>query len=430
MSVAYLGDMVPNHTVDDELTDDSISEKRRLTMQPTQKFNEERHQAEPLPFFGAAETDSTKSQYIDVSDGMEDGVFAYIREVARTPRLTPIEEVQFFEQFSAKTERISQLLKKFPRWILDDVQNQSSCGHGAKPRFAPGRWWSPMEIGAILEQISTAMAVCQEAWTEENLGEKSEEETLWNQLTAAVEEMVAVREKIVRGNLLLVASIVIKYRCYTPSLSLLDLMQEGSIGLMKAVEKFDLQKGCKFGTYAYWWIRQGVQRALTEQSHTIRVPCYVPALRQSIIETQRRLTEQLGREPSMKETALALEIDEDRVVEILQGGKSIISLASPPFESTDTTLSDMLVDESQATPEEELLCLSNRESLEKVLNTLTPRENLVIQLRYGLTDDTEHSLAEIGERLGVSRERIRQIQDDALGKLRKTPRSQPLKALL
>ena len=432
MSVVYLEDVVPDQVVDNELTGSSSPRKHRVAVQPARKSNGERHPAEPLPFLdtNTAEPDPTGRQHSDVSDDTEDGVFAYIREIARTPRLTPIEEVEYFEQFSEKTERISQLLKEFPPWVLDDVQNRPRCDHEAEPSFTPGRQWSAAEIGAVFEQISAAMTAPQKDWSTENLSKKSAEETLWNQLTAAVEEMVTVREKIVRGNLLLVASIVMQYRCYTASLSLLDLMQEGSIGLMRAVEKFDPRKGCKFGTYAYWWIKQGIQRALSQQSHTIRRPDYIRSTRQSITKTKAQLSRELEREPSIQETALAAGIDEERVAEILQSARRAIPLDSPSFESTDAPLVDMLADESQATPEEELLRRSNRESLEKVLNTLTPREQLVIQLRYGLSDDTEHSLAGIGRRLGVTRERVRQIRDDALGKLRKTPRSQPLKGLL
>ena len=423
------GSRVNSFGVDDELTGDFQPEEQTLAVQPTEESIERRNKAAPLPVSNVAKQDSARSRDIDVSDDMGDGVFSYLREIAKTPRLTPDEEVELFQQFSAKTQRISQLLKEFPPWILDDVQSQSDCKRGAKPRFAHHRWWSPMEIDTILEQISTAMTACPQHQTEENLGKKSEEGTLGNQLTAAVEEMAAVREKIVCANLLLVASVVMQYRSYTPSLSLLDLMQEGSIGLMKAVEKFDLQKGCKFGTYAYWWIRQRVQRALAQQSHTIRLPCYIGAVRESIMAVQRRLTRELEREPSIRETALAMGIDEGRVVEILQGAKGAISLASPFFESTDTTLSDMLADESHATPEEELLCLSKRESLEKVLNTLTPRQKTVIQLRYGLTDGKEYTLAEVGQQLGISRERVRQIQEEALGKLRHSTRCQSLKEL-
>ena len=359
-----------------------------------------------------------------------DGVFSYVQEIAQTPQLTHKEERKLFEAFSASTQEISELLRKLPPQILDDLQSQSVLGRGNKTKSLNGRWWSPMEIRVILERISTVFETVQNSRIEANPGEKDAIQTIWNQLVIAVAAMEAVRKQIVCANLLLVASVVMQYRSYTPSLSLLDLMQEGSIGLMKAVEKFDLQRGCKFSTYAYWWIRQGIQRALAQQSHTIRIPDYIGSTRQSITKTEVRLARELEREPSIRETALAMGIDEGRVVEILQAAKGTISLSSPFFDLTDMTFSDMLTDDSHVTPEEELLCIGKRESLEKVLDTLTPREKLVIQLRYGLTDGTEHTLAEVGQQLGISRERVRQIQEEVLRKLRQTPRSQSLKELL
>lgn len=367
---------------------------------------------------------------IDVSGDISDGVFSYLQEIARTPQLTHKEERKLFEAFSASTQQISELLNRLPPQILAKAQSTSGRGRGNKTKSSNGRWWSPMEIRTVLARISTSYQTAQNRAVEGETVEKDAVETVWSQLTAAVSAMEAVREQIVCANLLLVASVVKRYRFYPLSLSLLDLMQEGSIGLMKAVEKFDLGKGCKFSTYAYWWIRQGIQRALSQQSHTIRIPDYIGSTRQSITKTQARLARELEREPSIKETALAMGIDEGRVVEILQSVNGAISLASPCFESTDTTLSDMLANESHATPEEELLCLSNRESLEKVLNTLTSREKTVIQLRYGLTDDKEYTLAEVGQQLRISRERVRQIQEQALGKLRHSTRLQSLKELL
>jgi RNA polymerase sigma factor (sigma-70 family) len=383
-----------------------------------------------LPVSNVAERDSARRGDVDVLGDIGDGVFSYVQEIAQTPQLTRKEERKLFEAFSASTQEISELLRKLPPQILDDLQSQSVLGRGNKTKSLNGRWWSPMEIRAILERISTVFETVQNSRIEANPGEKDAIQTIWNQLVIAVAAMEAVRKQIVCANLLLVASVVMQYRSYTPSLSLLDLMQEGSIGLMKAVEKFDLQRGCKFSTYAYWWIRQGIQRALAQQSHTIRIPDYIGSTRQSITKTEARLARELEREPSIRETALAMGIDEGRVVEILQAAKGTISLSSPFFDLTDTTFSDMLADDSHVTPEEELLCIGKRESLEKVLDTLTPREKLVIQLRYGLTDGTEHTLAEVGQQLGISRERVRQIQEEALRKLRQTSRSQSLKELL
>ena len=242
--------------------------------------------------------------------------------------------------------------------------------------------------------------------------------------------MQEAKMKIVEANLLLVASITKQHHFPQSSLEFLDLMQEGSIGLMRAVGKFDLGRGCKFSTYAYWWIMQAIQRALVQQNRTIRIPDYVGAVRQSITKAQARLARELERKPSLKEIALAVEMDERCVVEILQSAKGAISLSSPLFDSTDTTISDSLADESHVTPEEVVLCLSEKEGIDRVLSTLSQREKLVIQLRYGLTDGREYTLREIAPKLSVSRERVRQIQDDALRKLRHPIRKEVLRELL
>jgi RNA polymerase primary sigma factor len=305
-----------------------------------------------------------------------------------------------------------------------------------------------MHISTLLEQIRKEIKVYQQcADTKEmptfsNHPEECERLTKecerltklwpeWPELSNAVQQIQKVKLKIVEANLLLVASIAKQHNFNKSSLSFLDLMQEGSIGLMKAVEKFDLQRGYRFSTYATWWIMQAIKRALDQQSQTIRIPCYVGETRRAIKQAQTKLARDLEREPGIKEIAEVVEMAESRVIEILQSTKGTISLDSPLSESSpDATISDLLADDSQVTPEEELLSNSEKESLEKVLNTLAPRETLVIKLRYGLTDGTEYTLAEIGRQLGISRERVRQIEDEALRKLRHHTRVQYLKELL
>ena len=374
----------------------------------------------------------------DVADGNRDEAFSYLQEIARTPLLTPEEEVELFQKFEEGKQQVTALLNQLPLCILERVRPKTGRRRGAKQKETNGIWWSPMHVATLLEQIQKEVKVYQKhvrADVTMTLDDQVEEcerlETLEADLHDAVEIIQKAKRKIVEANLLLVASIAKQHNFNKSSLSFLDLMQEGSVGLMKAVEKFDLARGYRFSTYATWWIMQAIKRALDQQSQTIRIPCYVGETRRSIKQAQSKLARDLEREPGIKDVAEAVGMPESRVIEILQSTKGTISLDSPLSESSpDATISDLLADDSQVTPEEELLSNSEKESLETVLGTLAGRETLVIKLRYGLTDGTEYTLAEIGRRLGISRERVRQIEDEALRKLRHHTRVQYLQELL
>jgi RNA polymerase sigma factor (sigma-70 family) len=374
----------------------------------------------------------------DVADGNRDEAFSYLQEIARTPLLTPEEEVKLFQKFEEGKQKVTALLNQLPLCILEKVRPKTGRRRGAKQKETNGIWWSPMHVATLLEQIKKEIKIYQKhvetdvTMALSNPAEECERlATLEDDLHDAVEIIQKAKRKIVEANLLLVASIAKQHNFNKSSLSFLDLMQEGSVGLMKAVEKFDLARGYRFSTYATWWIMQAIKRALDQQSQTIRIPCYVGETRRSIKQAQSKLARDLEREPGIKDIAEAVGMPESRVIEILQSTKGTISLDSPLSESSpDATISDLLADDSQVTPEEELLSNSEKESLETVLGTLAGRETLVIKLRYGLTDGTEYTLAEIGRRLGISRERVRQIEDEALRKLRHHTRVQYLQELL
>ena len=374
----------------------------------------------------------------DVADGNRDEAFSYLQEIARTPLLTPEEEVKLFQQFEVGKQKVTALLNQLPPDILEEVRPKTGRRRGAKQKETQGIWWSPMHVATLLEQVQKAIKAYQkdiETDVTISVSDQVEEcerlATLWIDLHEAVQIIQDAKLKIVEANLLLVASIAKQHNFNKSSLSFLDLMQEGSVGLMKAVEKFDLARGYRFSTYATWWIMQAIKRALDQQSQTIRIPCYVGETRRSIKQAQSRLARDLEREPGIKDIAEEVGMPESRVIEILQSTKGTISLDSPLSESSpDATISDLLADDSQITPEEELLSNSEKESLETVLNTLAPREKRVIKLRYGLKDGTEHTLAQIGRDLGISRERVRQIEDEALRKLRHHTRVQYLQELL
>ena len=381
---------------------------------------------------------SSFRQNSEVADSNRDEAFSYLQEIARTPLLTPEEEVKLFQQFEEGKQKVTAVLDQLPPSILKAVRPKAGRRRGAKQKDTQGIWWSPMHIATLMEQIQKEIKAYHKhvemdvTIAPSNQAEEYERlATLWIDLRGAVQIVQEAKLQIVEANLLLVASIAKQHNFNKSSLSFLDLMQEGSVGLMKAVEKFDLARGYRFSTYATWWIMQAIKRALDQQSQTIRIPCYVGETRRSIKQAQSRLARDLEREPGIKDIAEEVGMPESRVIEILQSTKGTISLDSPLSESSpDATISDLLADDSQVTPEEELLSNSEKESLETVLNTLADREKRVIKLRYGLQDGTEHTLAEIGRELGISRERVRQIEDEALRKLRHHTRVQYLQELL
>jgi RNA polymerase sigma factor (sigma-70 family) len=422
--------------VDGKSTDDEIEIEEDdlfLSVLPTDELVEDDDEIEDK---NVDDLISSFRQRGDVVESTRDEAFSYIQEIARTPLLTPQEEVELFQRFEAERQSVAELLDRLPPVILEKVRTKTRRRRGAKQRSTDTMWWSPMNIATILEQIQKEIKNYQQAETAESTASDTRDEEykrltkLWAALQAAVQQMQSAKLKIVEANLLLVVSIAKQHYFPKLSLSFLDLMQEGSIGLMKAVEKFDLKKGYRFSTYATWWIRQAINRSIDQQNQTVRVPCYIKEIQRAIKRVQAKLTEDFEREPNIKEIAEAIDMPESRVVEVLQSTKGTIFLNSPLGESSDTTISDLLADPLQASPEEELIARSEEDLLEKVLNTLTPREALVIKLRYGLTDDTEYTLAEIGRQLGISRERVRQIEDEALRKLRHPARAQYLRELL
>jgi RNA polymerase primary sigma factor len=287
---------------------------------------------------------------------------------------------------------------------------------------------SPDEIKEAEKRLRAAKRHLTQLEEQHKLPAVEIKRSLQNVLIGDAEAQQAKKE-LVEANLRLVVSIAKKYT--NRGLQFLDLIQEGNIGLMKAVDKFEYRRGYKFSTYATWWIRQAITRAIADQARTIRIPVHMIETINKLIRTSRALVQELGREPTSEEIAKKMDIPASKVRKVLKIAQEPISLETPIGEEEDSHLGDFIEDKTIQNPAEAVININLREITEEVLKTLTPREEKVIKMRFGLgPNGSEHTLEEVGQHFAVTRERIRQIEAKALRKLRHPSRSRKLKAFL
>jgi RNA polymerase primary sigma factor len=236
------------------------------------------------------------------------------------------------------------------------------------------------------------------------------------------------KDALVRANLRLVVSLAKKYTYR--GVQLLDLVQEGNMGLIKAVDKFEYQRGYKFSTYATWWIKQAITRSIADQARTIRIPVHLIETINKLMRTSRRLLQEMGREPTPEEIAQQIELPLEKVRKILKFAKEPISLETPIGEEEDSRLGDFIEDKKIAPPREAIVNQDLKEQTKEVLSTLTPRQEKIVRLRFGIEEKSDHTLEEVGEEYNLTRERIRQIEAKALRTLRHPSRSKKLRTFI
>ena len=378
------------------------------------------------------------------SVSLDDPVRMYLKEISRVSLLTATDEVELAQAIEAKPlhdalkalnvlEEVDGRQRSLEEMLPDIIERLAMVKRMGQQAYIAQELLGLADISQLQSLLHAVAAERQrQADGAVSSGQSAEVPDDYRiagrRLTERHERAHAAKQRLTEANLRLVVSIAKKYM--GRGMAFLDLIQEGNLGLIRGVEKFDHHKGYKFSTYATWWIRQAVTRALADQARTIRIPVHIGEMINKLVRASRRMLQELGREPTDEEIGEEMGITPEKVREIVKFAQAPLSLETPIGDEEDAHLGDFVEDREAVSPSDAASLTMLRSEVEHVLDSLTPRERRVLQLRYGLIDDHQCTLEEVGKRMGVTRERIRQIEAKALRRLRHPSRSNKLRDYL